>query len=112
MSEHGIIRDDLFTMVNIRSRSSGLPMNVWLGPHGGARHAARIKVQMDHNVRFDVHNLAVVSVEPIISLIEGHLSADDFRLVSEFIERNRETIVDHWNEEIDGIEVGQRLVRI
>ncbi len=58
-----ITDDELFQMTNVRSpRSSGLPANCWIGPRGHARHAARIKVQMNHNERFEPDNLAVVSI--------------------------------------------------
>jgi len=52
-----ITDDEAFLMVNLRGRTSGLPMNIWIGPKSGARHAARIKVQMDHRERFDFSNL-------------------------------------------------------
>jgi hypothetical protein len=58
-----IFEDELFFMVNVRSRSSGLPMNISIGPCGHARHAARIRVQMDHREPFDIDRLAAVSVE-------------------------------------------------
>jgi hypothetical protein len=55
--------DELFLMVNVRGRSSGLPLNIWIGPRGHARHAARIKAQMNHRAQFGLDQLAVVSVE-------------------------------------------------
>src|SRR4051812_28435910 len=58
-----LAEDELFLMVNMRGRSTGLPINIWIGPRGHARHAARIKVQQDHSERFDIDNLAVVSIE-------------------------------------------------
>jgi hypothetical protein len=102
--------DDLFFMVNIRGRSSGLPMNIWIGPRGRARHAARIKVQSDHNERFNVDNLAVVSVDDDLPrVIEGHLDGADLEQVRRFIALNRDAIIDHWLERTDGIELSRSL---
>ena len=102
--------DELFFMVNIRGRSSGLPMNVWVSPRGRARHAASIKVQSDHHERFNVVNLAVVSVDDDPPrLIEGQLDGADLEQVRRFIELNRDAIIDHWLERTDGIELSRSL---
>jgi hypothetical protein len=104
------LADELFQMVNVRGRSSGLPMNIWVGPRSGARHSARIKVQMDHRDRFDVERLAVVSVEDDPPrLVEGHLGATDLDAVRRYIALNRQAIIDHWQERTDGIELGRAL---
>ena len=103
--------DELFLMVNVRGRSSGLPMNVWVGPRGHARHAARIKVQADHRERFDIDRLAVVSVEddpPEVK--EGSLGAEDLEQVRRWIVLNRQAILDHWDERTDGVELARALM--
>jgi hypothetical protein len=102
--------DELFLMVNVRGRSSGLPMNVWIGPRGRARHAARIKVQMDHREQFDIDHLAVVSVEDDPPrIIEGQLSAVDLEQIRRYIAINKAAILDHWRERTDGIELSRSL---
>jgi hypothetical protein len=40
--------DELYEMVNIYPADSGLPMTVWAGPRGNARHDVRVKVNMAH----------------------------------------------------------------
>jgi hypothetical protein len=111
MTKAGTMQDDeLFLMVNVRSRSSGLPMNVWIGPRGHAHHAARIKVQMDRREQFDIDHLAVVSVEDDPpQVIEGQLSAADLEQVRRYIAANKAAILDHWREQTDGIELSRSL---
>jgi hypothetical protein len=105
--------DELFLMVNVRGRSSGLPMNIWIGPRGHARHAARVKVQMDHRAQFDIDRLAVVSVEDDPpQVMEGSLAAADLALVRRYISRNKQAILDHWREKTDGIELSRALERL
>jgi hypothetical protein len=101
-----------FLMSNIRGHTSGLPMNIWIGPRGRARHAARIKVQMDHRVQFDFEKLAVVTVESQPRLIAGHLSAEDLELVRRYIALNRAAILNHWYEKTDGAELASELKRL
>ena len=85
-------------------------MNIWIGPRGHARHAARIKVQMDHRQQFDVDQLAVVSVEDDPpQVLEGRLDAADLDVVRRYIALNKQTILDHWLERTDGIELSRAL---
>jgi hypothetical protein len=100
-----------FLMCNIRGHTSGLPCNIWIGPLAGARHAARIKVQMNHREEFDRDQLAVVSVERG-RLIEGHLPAADLALVRRYIALNRTAILAHWQEKTDSVELVGALKRL
>ncbi len=102
--------DELFLMVNVRGRSSGLPMNIWIGPRGRARHAACIEVQMDRRQQFDIGQLAVVSVEDDLpQVIEGHLDPADLDLVRRYIALNKGALLDHWQERTDGVELSRAL---
>ena len=92
--------------------SSGLPMNIWIGPRGHARHAARVKVQMNHSERFEPDNLAVVSVADPPQVIEGQLDAADLDQLRQYIALNRQAILDHWGEQTDCIELGRALRRL
>ena len=56
--------DKLFEMTHLYPRRTGLPMTIWAGPRGRARHTARIKVKMAHGPRRDIGNTAVVRLNP------------------------------------------------
>ena len=103
---------DLFEMANQFPRTTGLPMTVWVGPRGNAQHDARVKVCMTHGNQMDIHNTAVVGIRPTPRLIEGTLSTPDLRAVSEWIRKNEAALIDHWDGNIDGTELGARLVRV
>jgi hypothetical protein len=108
-----LVEDELYAMVNLRGRSTGLPMNIWIGPREHARHASRIKVQMDHREQFDLDQLAVLSLETDPpQIIEGDLSADDLECVRRYIALNRQAILAHWREETDGVELVRALKRL
>jgi hypothetical protein len=78
-------------------RTSGLPMNIWIGTRG-AQQAARIKVQPDHRERFDIDRLAVVGVEDPPEVKEGRLNTEDLELVRAI---SPASVLDHWNEKTD-----------
>ena len=112
--------DELYLMTNLYPRSTGLPMVVWVGPRYGAAHDVRVKacpwrkqgVSMTHGQRMDPGNLAVVALRPQPHLIAGRLSAADLRAVAAWVALNQRAILDHWNELIDGTELGRLLQKL
>jgi hypothetical protein len=101
--------DELFEMANLYPRTTGLPMTVWLGPRGNARHDVRIKVNMAHGNQMNVDNTAVVGVRPSPHLVAGQLSPEDQRLVFEWVRLNSDAIIAYWDGEIDTLELAQKL---
>jgi hypothetical protein len=101
---------DLFAMVCLRSHFTGLRNNVWLGSHRHARHSVRVLVQMGHRTRFDLDDLATISVEDDPPrLLEGPLSATDLAAVQRWIVLNRAALLNHWHGRTDGAELARAL---
>jgi hypothetical protein len=101
--------DELFEMANLYPRTTGLPMTVWVGPRGNARHDVRIKVNLTHGNQMNIDNTAVVGVRPAPHLVAGRFSSDDERLVFEWIRINEATIIAYWDGNIDTAELIQNL---
>ena len=93
--------DALFAWTSMFPRRTMLPMTVWAGPRGKARHAARIKVNMTHGATMDISNTAIVAIEPVPRLIAGYVSVE-FSAVAAWIALNHDALMAHWNGEIDG----------
>jgi putative DNA-invertase from lambdoid prophage Rac len=106
------LEDELYRMVNIYPADSGLPMTVWAGPRGNARHDVRVKVNMAHGNRMSISNTAVVVVRPMPRLISGQLSARDMQAVIDWLKLNEVALVEHWEGRISGVELGRRLQRL
>ncbi len=104
--------DELFEMANLYPRTTGLPMTVWVGPRGNARHDVRIKVNMAHGNQMNIDNTAVVGVRPSPHLVAGQLSPNDQRAVFDWIALNEATIVAYWDGAIDTAELIQMLKRL
>jgi hypothetical protein len=104
--------DELFEMTDFFSRTTGLPMTVWVSPRGNAGPDVRVKVNMTHGDQINIANTAVVGVRPSPHLVEGHLSVDDQRAVFEWVSLNTAAIVEYWDGRIDTIELGQLLKRL
>jgi len=101
--------DELYEMANLYPRTTGLPMTIWVGPRGSARHDVRIKVNLTHGNQMNIDNTAVVEVRPTPHLIVGRLSSDDERLVFEWVRINDATIIAYWDGNIDIAELIQNL---
>ncbi len=105
------LADALFEMANLFPRTTGLPMTVWVSPRGGARHDARIKVSLTPG-KMDITNTAVVAIRPHPNLVAGDLSTEDFDAVSQWVTANQTALLDFWDERIDSVELGSRLIRL
>jgi hypothetical protein len=103
---------DLFEMSNLYPKHTGLPMTVWVGVKGGARHDVRVKVCRTHGNHMDIHDTAVVSVRPTSELIEGPLRAADLKAVQAWIALNADVIIGHWNGELDSMDLGLALKKV
>ncbi len=106
---NAVSSDELFEMASLYPRTTGLPMTVWVSPRGNARHDVRIKVNMTHGNQMNIDNTAVVGVRPTPHLFAGQLSADDQRVVFEWIRLNSTAIIAYWNGDIDTLELVQKL---
>lgn len=89
--------DDLFRLSDVRPEISGLPFIVWISEKGGARHDVRVKVSPGPRVR---ECSATVSVRPVVEVLAGEITPRDLRLVADWIELNRDTIIRYWNGDI------------
>ena len=96
--------DMLFEMSNFYPEDTGLPFTVWINSQG-LQHAARVKVSEGHRPIF----IASVSVESPVQVLAGHLDDKQLRLVSEWIDFNRDTILKHWRNEMDSAQVANLL---
>jgi hypothetical protein len=101
--------DELFEMANLYPRTTGLPMTVWVGPRGNARHDVRIKVNQVHGDHMTIENTATIGIRPSPHVIAGQLSPNDQRAVFGWIALNEATIVAYWDGAIDTAELIQRL---
>jgi hypothetical protein len=101
--------DDLFEMANLFPRTTGLPMTVWVSPHGNARHDVRVKVNMAHGNQMSANNTAVVGVRPSPHRVAGSLSPDDEHAVFDWIALNSAAIIAYRNGDIDMGQLAQLL---
>ena len=97
--------DDLsedWAAMKVPPDDSGLPMAVWITENDGYPHDVRVKVSKLYSGRGSWRRDAVsVGVRPQpYEITPGSLPAADFALVRQWIELNRQTIIDLWDGKI------------
>ncbi|MGH6950561.1 MAG: DUF4160 domain-containing protein [Vitreimonas sp.] len=88
--------EDLYLMSNVQPDESGLPFVVYISERQGP-HDVRVKVAGGPKAPPFV---ASVSVRPTVEIVAGKLSNSDLALVRQWIELNRQVIIDHWEGKI------------
>lgn len=91
--------EELYLMSNLSPKKTGLPFVVWISPKGGARHDVRVKVSL--GPRAKPGEFVSVSVRPAVEVVEGSLTAEQFKSLRSWIELNRDALVQFWEGEIE-----------
>ncbi|MBV9859537.1 MAG: DUF4160 domain-containing protein [Alphaproteobacteria bacterium] len=98
-----------FDMANLRPERTSLPFVVFISQKGEARHDVRIKLARGPKVRGS--EMITIAVRPRPRIIEGRLAAHEFDAVRQWIELNRDVLVDYWNGDIECTEDALSLIR-
>jgi len=109
--EHDAETDEGWSMAKLRPFETGLPMTVWITENDHYPHDVRVKVSTIHGGRGSWrHDALFVAVRPQPrELVPGILPAADFRLVSEWIRLNHDTIIDFWDGKLSVTELPAHL---
>ena len=103
-----LAEDELWRMANLSSKKTGLPFIVWISSGQGVRHAARVKVAREMSDLPD--NMTTVSIASPATIHDGPpLAAADLRKLEDWINLNREALLDYWNCKLATDEVMERL---
>ena len=96
-------------MGNLFPKHTGLPFVVWVLIRDRARHDVRVKVSLGS--KGQPGDLISVGIRPAVHVIEGDgaMSPYHLGLLTEWIELNRETILQYWNGEFDTVDLAAAI---
>jgi hypothetical protein len=100
--------DDLQEMVSYRKNVTGVDHTVFISPRGNARHGPRIKVAIDPPDSLDPHS-ETATIDLDGNVAAGRIDPALLRQAREFLQLNRDVLVDYWNYQIDTDELRHRL---
>ena len=101
--------DLLFEMANLVHRDTGLPFVVWISPKGNARHDVRVKVS--RSPKAVPSEMVSVAIRPNVHVVEGKMSTSDLKLLSRWVELNRDVLVRYWDGDIESTKEAINLIR-
>ena len=98
-------------MGSYEKKDTGIDNTVFLSPRGRTRHAARIKVALDPPHSF---NPGPGTKQASIAIHDGSITGDSvprrlYEQLLEFIDLNRETLLDYWDYRISTTQMEARL---
>ena len=99
----------LFEMANLVQRDTGLPFVVWISPKGNARHNVRVKVS--RSPKAVPSEMVSVAIRPDVHVVEGKMSTSDLKLLSRWVELNRDVLVRYWDGDIESTKEAINLIR-
>jgi len=99
---------DFFLMANLTFKLTGLPFVVWISPRGNARHDVRVKVSPGPRA---ISDMTTVAIRPEIRVIEGQMKTQDFALLSQWIQLNRDVLIRYWDGDIEFTEDAIAAIR-
>lgn len=94
--------EEISEMAHLTKRKSGLPYDVLIDYDGKRRarqNSPRIMIRLDD--RWDFVPVSIDDKEPAV-LLEREIP--DFEVVTDWIKENFDTLMKHWNNEIDDYE--------
>ena len=96
----------MYEMANLRTKTTGLPVSIWISTKGYIKHSARIKVSRSYGdrIRFENFFTITVSDNPKIIGDVGDINSEDVQEVISFVIKNQEMLLSLWNEEISPID--------
>ncbi len=104
--------DGIFEMANLFPRHTGLPVTVWVGPRGGARHAARIKVCVEPGDRMRIDDAASMLIGDPPKVVRGKLDPMIAEAAGRWVLLNRDALLDYWHGKIDTFDLQSRLRKV
>jgi hypothetical protein len=106
------IHEMIWAMANIRPEETGLPMVIWIKPKGNEKHGPRIKVQKEHGEKANEGQWVTVTIEDNPKIIGDKLSTEDMKLVKKFINLNRDTLLQIWNDTISLSKAINKFIKV
>ncbi len=105
---------NLSDMANFRVGDYSLPVNILLSIGEGLQHEPRVKVQKDYSTSFkqtESFSITVPRNSGDYTIIgeTGKIKRQDIDTVVSFVKRNKEVILDLWDNKMSNIELVQKL---
>jgi hypothetical protein len=101
--------DEVEDMVSLRSEKTGIDNTIFISTKGYAQHAPRIKIAVDPPHTFNATSKSASMAIHDYSMTGAYVAPHVVEQAKQFIDRNREALLDYWEHKIDTAELIERL---
>ena len=100
-----------YWMANLRQRTTGLPFTVFISQKDNYRHDLRVKVSLGPRVQAD--QMGSYGVRPFMYHGGLKLSAQDEKLLEQWVSANKQVLEEFWDGDIEYTEDAiERIVAV
>lgn len=93
--------EESFFLANLHPKRTGLPFVIWISEQSGREgHDVRVKVSLGPRMKA-TDPLISVALRPDTHIVEGNMTADQFKLLKSWIEKNRAILIAYWDGRLD-----------
>ncbi len=96
----------------LRTRHRELPSNIWVSTKN-ANHGPRIKIQRNKGERMqidDTFSMTISDAPDVVGEVGADLSTKDISYFKEFVIKNKDTLLDYWNGNMDTSDLTDKLI--
>ena len=101
--------EEVEDMVPLRSDKTGVDNTIFVSTKGYAQHAPRIKIAVDPPHTFNATSKSASMAIHDYSMTGEYVGPNIVEQAKQFIDRNRETLLDYWEHRIDTAEFIERM---
>jgi hypothetical protein len=102
-------RELLEEMVSYRKDITGVDNTIFISPKGHTRHAPRIKLAIDPSDSVNPDSVTASIEIGSGEVVAGEVPTELHKQLQQFIELNRDVLLDYWNYRIDTAQLQRRL---
>ena len=104
--------DEAADMVSLRSDKTGVDNTIFVSTKGYAQHAPRIKIAVDPPHSFNATSRSASMALHDFTVAGEYLPPHVLEQAKQFVDRNREALLDYWECRIDTAQLIERLNRV
>jgi hypothetical protein len=101
--------EEVEDMVFLRSDKSGVDNIIFISTKGYAQHTPQIKIAVDPPHSFNATSKSASMAIHDYSMTGAYVAPHVVEQAKQFIDRNREALLDYWEHKIDTAELIERL---
>jgi hypothetical protein len=101
--------DEVEDMVSLRSERTGIDNTIFISTKGYAQHAPHIKIAVDPPDTFNATSKSASMAIHNYSISGAYVASRVVEQAKQFIDLNREALLDYWDCKIDTAQLIERL---